>query len=131
MAFLFTSLDGVSSVCAQGSFCEKYFIWIPKERPQQKGSKHYCVHVYVITLSYLVYRPGETLTVLAAGPRSNPAPAHAKGSQTTNFPAPSISLPGTTQYLIWLLNTAGIAACPSMGSSQVKQYHVVQSFCQQ
>lgn len=48
---LFNVTRWSSSARTQGSFCERYFIWIPKERSQQTGSEHYCVHVCVITLS--------------------------------------------------------------------------------
>lgn len=61
--FFFYVTRWSSSVCTQGSFCERYFIWIPKERSQRTGSEHYCVHVCVITRSNFCFMVQEKLSL--------------------------------------------------------------------
>lgn len=78
-----------SSARTQGSFCKRYFIWIPKERSQQTGSERYCVHVCVITLSNFRFTVQEKCLLQLQDEIL--LLDHAKGSCTINFTAASPS----------------------------------------
>lgn len=98
LLFFFFTISNVtsrsSSACTQGSFYERYFIWIPKEGSQWPGSELYCVHVCLITLCSFWFT---VQVVLTAAPGWNLLLAH----YTTTFTEVSLSpLPGAVKMFV-------------------------------